>query len=124
MGNLSPVTSDVLGEIKPAKEFYDFEAKYEDEDSKLMIPSPVDEETQEKIKEYAKKAYKITECRGYARVDFFVEKTTGAIYLNEINTIPGFTPISMYPKLWEASGVLMTEVIDRHIELALKREDY
>ncbi len=123
MGNLDPVTADVLGEIKPAKEFYDFEAKYEDENSQLMIPSPVDKVTEEKIKEYAKQAYKICECRGHSRVDFFVEKTTGDIILNEINTIPGFTPISMYPKLWEASGIGMTEVIDRHIQLALNRED-
>ena len=123
MGNLDPKTSDVLGEIKPANEFYDFEAKYEDEDSKLMIPSPVSRETEEKIKEYAKMAYKICECRGHARVDFFVEKTTGQIYLNEINTIPGFTPISMYPKVWEASGLSMRELIDKHIELALSRVD-
>ncbi len=123
MGNLDPQTADVLGEIKPAKEFYDFEAKYEDENSQLMIPSPVDKETEQKIKEYAKKAYKICECRGHSRVDFFVEKNTGEIFLNEINTIPGFTPISMYPKLWEVSGISMTEVIDRHIELALNRED-
>ncbi len=123
MGNFEPRTAAVLGEIKPAKEFYDFEAKYEDENSQLMIPSPVDEETEKKIKEYAIRAYKICECRGHSRVDFFVEKTTGAILLNEINTIPGFTPISMYPKLWEASGVPMTEVIDRHIQLALNRED-
>ncbi|MDO4744125.1 MAG: D-alanine--D-alanine ligase family protein [Clostridia bacterium] len=123
MGNLEPETADVLGEIKPAKEFYDFEAKYQDEDSKLMIPAPVDAETESKIKEYAKRAYKICECRGYSRVDFFVEKTTGKIYLNEINTIPGFTPISMYPKLWEHSGMPMREVIDRHIELAVSRED-
>ncbi len=123
MGNLTPVTADVLGEIKPAKEFYDFEAKYEDENSQLMIPSPVDKTTEEKIKEYAKCAYKICECRGHSRVDFFVEKSTGAIILNEINTIPGFTPISMYPKLWKASGVDMREVIDRHIQLAISRED-
>ena len=123
MGNLKPETSDVLGEIKPAKEFYDFEAKYECEDSKLMIPAPVDKETENKIKEYAKRAYKICECRGHSRVDFFVDKETGDIYLNEINTIPGFTPISMYPKVWEASGLSMTEVIDRHIQLALLRED-
>ncbi len=124
MGNLDPQTSAVLGEIKPAKDFYDFEAKYECEDSELMIPSPVDKETEEKIKEYAKKAYKICECRGYSRVDFFVEKTNGKIYLNEINTIPGFTPISMYPKLWEHSGVSMQEVISKHIELAVSREDW
>lgn len=123
MGNLEPKTSDVLGEIKPAKEFYDYDAKYNDEASKLMIPAPVDKETENKIKEYAIKAYKICECRGHSRVDFFVDKETGDIYLNEINTIPGFTPISMYPKVWEASGLSMTAVIDRHIELAISRED-
>ncbi len=123
MGNFEPLTADVLGEIKPAKEFYDFEAKYEDDASEIIIPSPVSAETEAQIKEYAKTAYKICECRGYSRVDFFVEKTTGKIYLNEINTIPGFTPISMYPKLWERSGVPMAELIDKHIELALARED-
>jgi len=123
MGNLEPQTADVLGEIKPANEFYDFDAKYNDEDSKLMIPAPVDKETEAKIKEYAVKAYKICECRGHSRVDFFVDKENGDIYLNEINTIPGFTPISMYPKLWDCSGMCMTEVIDKHIELALARED-
>ena len=123
MGNLSPVTADVLGEIKPAKEFYDFEAKYESDDSELMIPAPVDKETEEKIKELAIRAYKICECRGHARVDFFIDRRDGRILLNEINTIPGFTPISMYPKVWEKSGMPMTKVIDNHIELALNRED-
>lgn len=121
MGNLDPVCADFAGEIKPAKEFYDFEAKYEDENSGLLIPAPISEETLEIIKDYAKRAYKICECRGYSRVDFFVEKNTGEVYLNEINTIPGFTPISMYPKLWENSGVSIKEVIDRHISLALER---
>ena len=69
-------------------------------------------------------AYKICECRGYSRVDFFIDRRDGRIILNEINTIPGFTPISMYPKVWEKSGLSMSEVIDRHIELALSREDY
>ncbi len=123
MGNLRPVTADVLGEIKPAKEFYDFEAKYEDEDSKLIIPAETDKETTEYIKELAKRAYSVCECRGHARVDFFIDRRDGRILLNEINTIPGFTPISMYPKVWEHSGVLMKDVIDRHIELALSRKD-
>ncbi len=123
MGNLQPVTADVLGEIKPAKEFYDFEAKYQDQDSKLLIPAPVDKEIEEKIKELAIRAYKICECRGHSRVDFFIDRRDGRILLNEINTIPGFTPISMYPKVWENSGVPMKEVIDKHIELALSRED-
>lgn len=123
MGNLNPVTADNLGEIMPAKEFYDFEAKYEDASSKTVIPSNTDKETEKIIKEYALRAYKICECRGYSRVDFFIDRRDGRIILNEINTIPGFTPISMYPKIWEDSGVSMTELIDRHIEYALSRED-
>lgn len=123
MGNLEPVCSECVGEIRPASDFYDFDAKYNDENSKIIIPSPIDDETLHRMKELAVRAYKICECRGYARVDFFIEKTTGEIYLNEINTIPGFTPISMYPKLWEASGIGVKELIDRHIELAIKRGD-
>lgn len=123
MGNLVPKTADVLGEIKPAKEFYDYEAKYRCDDSELMIPAPVDKPTEEKIKAFALCAYKICECRGYARVDFFIDRRDGRILLNEINTIPGFTPISMYPKVWEKSGLSMEEVIDNHIKLALSRED-
>lgn len=123
MGNLEPVAADVLGEIKPAKEFYDFDAKYNDADSQLIMPANVDDETAAIIKKLAVKAYKICECRGHSRVDFFIDRRDGRILLNEINTIPGFTPISMYPKLWAQSGVEMTEVIDRHIELALNRVD-
>lgn len=123
MGNLNPITSDVLGEIKPAKEFYDFEAKYEDENSALIIPANVDKDIEKQIKEYAIKAYKICECRGYSRVDFFIDRRDGRIILNEINTLPGFTPISMYPKVWEKSGIAMRELIDKHIEYALNRED-
>lgn len=122
MGNFEPKVSHVLGEIKPAKDFYDFEAKYEDENSKLIIPARIDEETEKKIKEYALCAYKICECRGYSRVDFFIDKRNGRIILNEINTIPGFTPISMYPKVWEESGITMKELISKHIEFALECE--
>lgn len=118
MGNFAPVAAETLGEIAPAKEFYDYEAKYRDENSRLMIPAPLPEETAEKIKEYAVKAYRACECRGLARVDFFVERTTGEIYLNEINTMPGFTSISMYPKLWAASGVECGELLDRLIAFA------
>ena len=123
MGNLEPVTADVLGEIRPTKEFYDFDAKYNDASSELIIPANVDAETEKKIKEYAVRAYKICECRGHSRVDFFIDRRDGRILLNEINTIPGFTPISMYPKLWEKTGLSMKTVIDRHIELALTRKD-
>lgn len=123
MGNFDPKCALDLGEIMPAKEFYDFEAKYEDEASKTLIPANIDKETAERLKEYARRAYKICECRGYARVDFFIDRRDGRLILNEINTLPGFTPISMYPKLWEHSGVQMGELIDKHIEYALNRED-
>lgn len=119
MGNLEPVCAPVIGEIIPAAEFYDYEAKYNDENSRLLMPAPVDEETAEKIREYAIRAYKICECRGLSRVDFFIDKETGDIKLNEINTLPGFTSISMYPKLWEKSGIGKTELLDRLIEYAM-----
>lgn len=123
IGNLSPECSPYAGEIMPAKEFYDFEAKYEDESSKLMLPAPISEDTLKHIKACAVRAYKICECRGFARVDFFVEKTTGEVYLNEINTLPGFTEISMYPKLWSLSGISIKELITRLIDLAIERDD-
>lgn len=119
-GNYSPSASENLGEIKPAAEFYDFDAKYNDENSDLMIPSPLDFQTKEKIRKYAIEAYKVSECRGLARVDFLVSKDDGSIYLNEINTLPGFTQISMYPKLWESQGISVKEVISRHIDFALE----
>ena len=123
MGNLDAVAAECVGEIAPAAEFYDYEAKYEDENSKLTIPADMDAELAEKVKEYAVRAYKVCECRGLSRVDFFVDKETGDIRLNEINTLPGFTNISMYPKLWMASGLSYSEIIDRLIELALRRCD-
>ena len=123
MGNHNPLVSENLGEIMPAKEFYYFDAKYNDENSKTKIPADLPTETVEKIKEYAKKAYKITECRGYSRVDFFVDRDTGEIKLNEINTIPGYTPISMYPKLWMDCGVDIKEQINKHIEYALEESN-
>lgn len=118
MGNENPVCAPILGEIQPAVEFYDYDAKYNDENSKLLTPAPLDEETTAKIREYAVRAYKICECRGLSRVDFFVDKETGAVKLNEINTLPGFTSISMYPKLWDESGLKITELIDKLIEYA------
>lgn len=119
-GNYAPEIAENLGEIKPAKDFYDFEAKYEDENSDLIIPAPIDDKTKATIKDYAIRAYKAAECRGFARVDFLVSRDDGKIYLNEINTLPGFTSISMYPKLWADSGVSVKETITRHIELALE----
>ena len=114
-----PVCAPVLGEIVPGADFYDYDDKYKDGTSKLLMPAPLSEEMTAKIREYAVAAYKICECRGLSRVDFFVDKETGEIKLNEINTLPGFTSISMYPKLWQNSGVEISELLDRLIEYAL-----
>jgi D-alanine-D-alanine ligase len=120
LGNDDPIAS-VPGEIIPCNEFYDYEAKYISGDSELLIPAPISGELARHIQEMAVRAFKAIDCAGMARADFFLERGAGKIYINELNTIPGFTPISMYPKLWEASGVSYTELIDRLIELALER---
>lgn len=119
LGNLNPAVAENIGEIAPSNEFYDFDAKYVDSTSKLTIPAQTDKETTAQLKEYALRAYKICECRGLARVDFFVDKSSGSIWLNEINTLPGFTSISMYPKLWETSGLSNSELLDKLIDCAL-----
>lgn len=121
LGNDEPQAS-VLGEIVPQREFYDYEAKYGDANSALIIPAPLPDETTQQIRQYAIKAYKALGCSGLSRVDFFVHKETGAVYINEINTMPGFTSISMYPKLWEASGVSYSELLDKLIELAINKD--
>ncbi len=120
LGNSEPVTAEV-GEILAAAEFYDFDAKYNNPDSKTLIPARLSPEKREEIKALALRAYKALGCEGLSRVDFFVRKDNGEVLLNEINTIPGQTPISMYPKLFEAAGVPYHELIDRLIELALER---
>jgi len=117
LGNDEPDAS-VVGEVVPAHEFYDYEAKYLIEGSKLVIPAEVPDEISDQIRRYAVEAFQAIGCTGMARVDFFLGSS---ILLNEINTIPGFTPISMYPKLWEASGIPYAKLIDRLIELALER---
>lgn len=121
LGNDDPQAS-VPGEILPSREFYSYESKYLDGTSGLLIPAPLPDETAEQIRALAVKAYAAIDCSGMARVDFFLEKETGRIYLNEVNTIPGFTSISMYPKLWEASGLPYPRLVDRLIELALERK--
>jgi D-alanine-D-alanine ligase len=121
LGNDKPVAS-VCGEILPSREFYSYESKYIDGTSGLLIPAPVPEEISECIREYAVRAYKAIDCAGMARVDFFLEKDTNKVYLNELNSIPGFTKISMYPKLWEASGLPYNQLVDRLIELAMERK--
>ena len=121
LGNNEPVAS-VCGEILPSREFYTYESKYLDGTSVSQIPAELPAETAEQIREYAVRAYKLIDSAGMARVDFFVEKDTNRIYLNELNTIPGFTKISMYPELWQASGLPYHQLVDRLIELALERK--
>ena len=120
LGNDEPRAS-IPGEVVPSREFYDYLAKYHDGTSELHIPARVLPQTAEKIRLLATEAYKALDLAGMARVDFFVDKDTEEIYLNEINSIPGFTPISMYPKLWEASGIPYEELLDMLIDLALAR---
>ncbi len=121
LGNDVPMAS-VPGEVLPSREFYSYESKYIDGTSGLRIPAPLPAGITENIRQMAITAYKAIDCAGMARVDFFVEKGTDEIYLNEINTIPGFTSISMYPKLWEASGLSYPQLVDRLIELAIDRK--
>ncbi|MCL5958048.1 MAG: D-alanine--D-alanine ligase [Chloroflexi bacterium] len=120
LGNEDPEAS-VVGEIVPCNEFYDYKAKYVDNKSELIIPAPISESTAEEVRRTAIEAFQAIDCVGMARVDFFLGKENGRVYLNEINTIPGFTSISMYPKLWEASGVRYEELVNRLLDLALQR---
>lgn len=120
LGNENPKAATV-GEIMPTVEFYDFDAKYNDNSTKLQIPADLPSETIEKIREYAVRAFKALDGSGLSRVDFFVKHSDGSVVLNEINTLPGFTNISMYPKLWGASGIEYSELLDSLIELAEKR---
>lgn len=112
------VQTSCLGEILSADEFYSFNAKYQNQKSKTVIPADLPEKLSNKVRKIAKKAYKATDCKGLARVDFFVGDKNNKIYINEINTIPGFTQISMYPKLWEQTGVNYSDLLDKLIELA------
>ena len=112
------VEASRVGEILSAEDFYTFDAKYENQNSKTVIPASITDEQQETIREYAKKAFKALDGNGLSRVDFFVEEGTGKVYLNEINTMPGFTNISMYPKLMEDFGYSYSSLLDRLIEIA------
>src|SRR5665648_418100 len=120
LGNDEPQAS-VVGEVKPAGEFYDYDSKYIEEGTQLIIPADLPLRVSQEIQEIALRAFKAVDSAGMARVDFFVSKKENKIYLNEINTIPGFTSVSMYPRLWEASGIPYPELIDRLIQLALER---
>jgi D-alanine-D-alanine ligase len=120
LGNDDPVAS-VPGEIVPSGEFYDYAAKYLDGASRELIPAPLTPAQAAEFQRLAIEAYTVADLTGMSRVDFLMSRTTGAIVLNEVNTIPGFTTISMYPKMWEASGLPYPKLLDRLIELALER---
>ena len=122
MGNGEDLEASILGEIAPSNEFYDYDAKYISNNSGLYIPANISEEKSNEIKAIAKEAYMLLGCSGLARVDFFL-KENGEVYLNEVNTIPGFTDISMYPKLMEETGIPIDQQIDRLISLALERTE-
>ena len=117
LGN-EEVIASCVGEIKSAEEFYSYDSKYENENSRTIIPADIDKEVSDEIKKLAVKAFKAIDGKGLSRVDFFVEKNSNKVYINEINTLPGFTKISMYPKLFEAEGIKYNELLDRLISLA------
>ena len=120
LGNDDPEAS-VPGEIIPGREFYDYEAKYLDDTSRTVIPAPLTDAQTKEIRRLAIAAFKAVDCSGMARVDFLLAGGSGVVYVNEVNTIPGFTTISMYSKMWEASGLPYPRLIDRLIALALER---
>ena len=120
LGNDAPEAS-VVGEVVPGHEFYDFEAKYLDESLKLEIPAPVPGTVRDRVRELSLRAFQALDCEGFARVDFFYEEATGRVLLNEVNTIPGFTPKSMFPMLWAASGLAYPDLVARLVDLATER---
>jgi D-alanine-D-alanine ligase len=120
LGNDEPEAS-VAGEIVPKREFYDYEAKYLDDGSELIIPAPLDEATSGRIRAMALEAFRAVDGAGMSRVDFLMERETGLVVVNEVNTIPGFTTISMYSKLWQATGLEYPDLLDRLVRLALER---
>ncbi len=120
LGNQDPIAATPC-EILPSRDFYDYEDKYLLDQAQTVIPANLSPDETAEMQRLAVESYRATECEGMARVDFLLENTTGKLYINEINTIPGFTSISMYPKMWEYSGLPMPKLIDRLIELALER---
>ncbi len=122
LGNDEPIAS-VVGEVVASNEFYDYNAKYLDNKSQVIIPADISQASAEEVRRQAITAFLALDLSGLARVDFFLEKEIGRIYINEVNTMPGFTQISMYPKLWEASGLSYAQLLDRLIELAIERHE-
>ena len=123
LGNHNEAHASVLGEVITLAKMYDYSTKYEDTATKTQIPAEIDEGISDEIRKLAVKAFLACDCTGLARVDFFVEKGTNKIYLNEINTLPGFTNISMYPMLWGATGIPYTELLDKVIDLAIQETE-
>ena len=111
------------GEIRPGADFYDYDDKYFDGAAELLIPAPLDEATTAELQALAVRAFRTLRCEGMARVDFFYEEAGRGLLLNELNTIPGFTPISMYPKMWDASGLPYPQLIDELVRLAVERHE-
>jgi D-alanine-D-alanine ligase len=122
LGNDHPMAS-LPGEVVPKREFYDYVAKYEDEQTELIIPADLTPQQVTRVQELAVRAFLALDCAGMARADFLIDRVSGDVYVNELNTIPGFTAVSMYPKLWEASGIPYHELLDRLIQLALERHN-
>jgi D-alanine-D-alanine ligase len=120
LGNAT-LEASVVGELVPSHEFYDYADKYVESGARIVIPAAIPPETSERMRALALRAFRAIECAGLARVDFFLERETGRVLLNEINTMPGFTQASMFPKLWEAAGVDFAALVDRLIALALDR---
>ncbi len=120
LGNDRPEAS-VVGEIVPKREFYDYESKYVDDDTDLLVPAPIPDAVAEQARALALRAFRALEGAGMARVDFFLDRDTGELWMNELNSLPGFTEVSMYPRLWQASGLGYPALLDRLIELALER---
>ena len=116
-----PIEASVPGEIRTHHEFYDYEAKYVDEATELLVPAPLDPDQTRRVQSLAIRAMQVLEGEGLGRADFLMERETGEFFVNEVNSLPGFTDVSMYPKLWEASGLPYPALLDRLIELALER---
>ena len=122
LGNEDPIVSGV-GEVLAAAEFYDYDAKYNNNESRTVIPAELEAEKVEEMRKLAKKIFRAVDGSGLARVDFFVDRKTGKVLFNELNTMPGFTSISMYPMLWKQEGITETELMDRFVTLALERDN-
>jgi D-alanine-D-alanine ligase len=121
LGSGDRIEASVVGEIRTQHAFYDYEAKYVDESTELLVPAPIDEATSDRARALAIRAMQVLEGEGLGRVDFLLDRNTGELFVNELNSLPGFTESSMYPRLWAATGVAYPALLDRLIELALER---